>query len=936
MPETLQKLTPNRDLQCYFFEPSAVAALSSTSESGFTVSGTWRQQVDWAVIEWNRDNVFEHPAFRNLPDGDLSGLTLTYQETRENCIPIDSTLYPTVAWNTLRIWADPGGGEQIYQIPLLSQATAVAGSYTPAIVQFTLSGSVTAGDYVGIAFLSEHYPYQMLENDTLENAVLNIVEGIQAYSPTMLAEQSGTTVTITYVGTGRPNVQNSTTGANGNTIGAYAYVSGSQTEQWDAAWRMFSGGTSPTQWQITLPFASLSDPTLGPVPADAIRKLRWTYSAALQAGAFIRNEFQVVVSNWTVTGTGQAYSVAGPGSQRIEDDSWQVQYTGPWNVETGNYSGGSIHWTSGSSTSQTSLSCTYSFSQEHSLYLGTMLVANGAEISVSIDSGAAFTVDLNVPGEVVLIRTFLGQLNAGTHTVTLTYSSAVGTLFYFDFLEMAVPAATLPAETNELELTAATDWDTLHSQALAPERTAWMINSLGFQARVNHYVGALWFYELICAGQQYASATVTFSGSPDPNLITQIVLGTYGQGASSDNTIEHLNLIGDTTETLALAFAFLLNNGYTGVWAQASGSQVTIYSRAMGSEGNTITIATSSNTTNLTITLSGTVDVPANGSIPAATTFGGGVDGTWYTDLEAMPRLNRAVRDWSQSYFTALNGYGLIATASFSTELGNGDPSSAAGIAQQYLDGTPVMVSTPALQTNFSPTSAAFWQQVHLDMATVMNNAGLTPYLQFGEVQWWYFPELSSETQAPIGMTFYDAYTTSTFQAQYGRAMASILSNTVDPSTVPQEAAFLPGLIGAFTAQIRAFVRATYPECRFEVLYPPDVNAFPLTSVINYPTNDWTPANLNCLKTESFTYTGEHNLDLSYASMTNVNAQGFPPSQRAHLVGVSDPMTSWLKEARMAEGLGFESVVLFALDQLCLIGYSLPLSRGMRRSTQLG
>jgi hypothetical protein len=30
-------------------------------------------------------------------------------------------------------------------------------------------------------------------------------------------------------------------------------------------------------------------------------------------------------------------------------------------------------------------------------------------------------------------------------------------------------------------------------------------------------------------------------------------------------------------------------------------------------------------------------------------------------------------------------------------------------------------------------------------------------------------------------MPFYDAYTTSTFQAQYGRAMAVITSNTVDP-----------------------------------------------------------------------------------------------------------------------------------------------------------
>src|SRR5213079_118989 len=118
-----------RDLQCFFFHPSAIAAISSASTNAFTVSGCWRQQFDWAVIEWNRDNVFEHPTLRNLPDGDLSGLHLTYQETRENCIPIDSTLYPTVDWPYLRIWAESGGTETLYKILLLAYATAVGGDY---------------------------------------------------------------------------------------------------------------------------------------------------------------------------------------------------------------------------------------------------------------------------------------------------------------------------------------------------------------------------------------------------------------------------------------------------------------------------------------------------------------------------------------------------------------------------------------------------------------------------------------------------------------------------------------------------------------------------------------------------------------------------------------------------------------------------------------
>src|SRR5271156_4297862 len=309
---TLQKLQPDGDLQCYYFEPSAIAALSSTSATGYTVSGTWRQQFDWAVIEWNRDCVFEHPAFRCLPDGDLSGLTLTYTESRDNCIPLDSALYATVAWPTLRVWANNGTGEQVYQIPLANYATPASGSYQPATVEFQLSGTVTTGDYVGIAFLSEHYPYQMNAGDTLDIAIQNIVAGVNAFSPTMQATQDGTTITLYYVGAVGQTTSTATTGANGNRIGVYTYVSGS-TELWDAPWRQMSGGTSPTQWQITLPLATLADPALGTIPANAVRKVRWTYSADLQAGAFARTEFQVVLSNWSVTGTGQAYSIAGPG-----------------------------------------------------------------------------------------------------------------------------------------------------------------------------------------------------------------------------------------------------------------------------------------------------------------------------------------------------------------------------------------------------------------------------------------------------------------------------------------------------------------------------------------------------------------------------------------------------------------------------------------------
>jgi hypothetical protein len=118
-------------------------------------------------------------------------------------------------------------------------------------------------------------------------------------------------------------------------------------------------------------------------------------------------------------------------------------------------------------------------------------------------------------------------------------------------------------------------------------------------------------------------------------------------------------------------------------------------------------------------------------------------------------------------------------------------------------------------------------------------------------------------------------------------------------------------------------------------LYPPDVNETALNTAANYPSPHWTPANLDCLKTESFTYTLQRNLDRSKQSIGTSKVRGFTKSERSHLVGISDSSTTWLKEARMALG-EVEVVVLFALDQFCLVGYDVPLDRGLRRAVLLG
>ncbi len=239
------------------------------------------------------------------------------------------------------------------------------------------------------------------------------------------------------------------------------------------------------------------------------------------------------------------------------------------------------------------------------------------------------------------------------------------------------------------------------------------------------------------------------------------------------------------------------------------------------------------------------------------------------------------------------------------------------------------MVNTPALQMNFSPASLAFWQEVYAEMAGLMATAGVQPYLQFGEVQWWYFADAA-------GMPFYDAYTTSTFEALEGRPMAIIPSENADPSLYAAEVAFLPGLIGQFTTAITSYVQAQYSNTRFEVLYPVDTNDTALNELINFPSQYWTPATLACLKTENFTFTGNRNLNQARQSIHFPVSRGFPVSQCAHLIGVSDPTTPWERERLLTLIAGVSPVVLFALDQFCLVGTALPLSQGPRRSQFMG
>ena len=172
-------------------------------------------------------------------------------------------------------------------------------------------------------------------------------------------------------------------------------------------------------------------------------------------------------------------------------------------------------------------------------------------------------------------------------------------------------------------------------------------------------------------------------------------------------------------------------------------------------------------------------------------------------------------------------------------------------------------------------------------------------------------------------MTFYDDYTTATFAATYARSLPVFLDGNALPSAYPQECAFLAGLIGSFTDSIMDFVRQTLCECPIRGVVSARRNEAPLNGGVNLPRSNWTPSKIDCLKTENFTFTGDRDLNKAERPSRCLSNSDFR-RKSAHLIGIGDYTTPWQKESRMAHGARLASVVLFALDQFCLIGYAPP------------
>lgn len=295
MPEQISKFQPNRTVSLRGFDRrGAAAALHSATGTGFTLSGVFRDQADFAVgILYDADDYYEHPLMRYLPDFELGGMKLEFDvNLGAGLQPIDSPKYNWINWASLACILKTG--EPKY-ISLWENSALQAGTFTAASGTFTLTGSIASFDRVilwieklpfdfvaGVQNPSIEFPFfasgaGTVHSITIDGTTYSYTElpgngsGDVAIALRNLVNAGGGNVNVTasigsaahYVQltlkAGRPNIVCSASGSGAGTIGNIQTLSDvannlayqCNTANWPSAGPLFAVYATPSGANIT-------------------------------------------------------------------------------------------------------------------------------------------------------------------------------------------------------------------------------------------------------------------------------------------------------------------------------------------------------------------------------------------------------------------------------------------------------------------------------------------------------------------------------------------------------------------------------------------------------------------------------------------------------------------------------------------------------------
>lgn len=132
-----------------FDRRGSVATINKASASGFTVSGAWSDQADFAVLMlFDADDLFGHlQTSRYLPDFSLANVTLDFDLALTGCMNPTSTKYQSVPWGALSYVT----ASEVASTVALPTPTSTTGG-AKASAGFTVAGSPSTYDRVQLVY----------------------------------------------------------------------------------------------------------------------------------------------------------------------------------------------------------------------------------------------------------------------------------------------------------------------------------------------------------------------------------------------------------------------------------------------------------------------------------------------------------------------------------------------------------------------------------------------------------------------------------------------------------------------------------------------------------------------------------------------------------------------------------------------------------------
>ena len=305
MPETFNKLQPDRTVYLRGFTTFAAAAsIHSASPDGFTVSGTFRDPADFAVVVlYDADNYYEHPLIKYLPDFNLAGLTLNFNlQYSDGLQPIDSPKFNWIDWATLDCILEDNTTSKVR---LFDHAMLLDAAFPAATTTCTVK-TTTAGIH---AFDRATLWYQNLAFDYIVPA------GVPTIRFVFFAQGTGTVHSITIDGIVYSHTESDPLGEN----------SADQANALIAAINAaYSGGTEP---YVTASVGATSNEVLLTVlpaqdgvafPVSAADGAHGTSSGTMRytSPAFVARQIanQINATNWSAANTTHALMAATSGA----------------------------------------------------------------------------------------------------------------------------------------------------------------------------------------------------------------------------------------------------------------------------------------------------------------------------------------------------------------------------------------------------------------------------------------------------------------------------------------------------------------------------------------------------------------------------------------------------------------------------------------------